>query len=368
MDFSALMESSPPMTVPRPVTCRMLSVRIIARTAVRFLGIVVMVSEMVSSSELTRLLGTPRKFRATNSVMSMMVVTTYMVTFRTPEMRATLPRSGALLLLARDSTLVTPLIRAPTLALAMTVWLAFRAMDALPKTTPAWLFSVPVELSALGPPFIGMDLLARSVLVTCSDVVVNRCLLVEMALFLLSIMTLLGIMLVAPTRMTPLLCSMEARGVATRVSVLIVRLVWVLRTQFSIVPMTRTRTTMTVLNGSILLVALRECLTNYVTSETIAVVSSRHISGLRNRVRNPPYPGMGGVSVNRPGLNPLNWCRVLVESRLAPALILSVPVILPVLAKSGLMLRSRFLRDRMFADRLPARLITTALPTQLWSS
>lgn len=252
VEFRALIERSPPMTVPRVVTCRMLSVSIMARTVVKFLGMVVMVSEMVSSKELTMLRMLP-KFLSMVSVISIMMVTMYIVTLRTPEMQLTLPRNGAPLLLAVESTLVTPLIRAPTLALAMTVWLAFRAMEALPKTTPVWLFSVPVLASALGPPLIGMDLLASEVLVTCRSVVPISWLLVEIELFLVRMTTLLGIMLLAPTCTIPLLCSIEARGVATRVSVLMVVLVPVLRTQLSIVPITRTKTTMTVLNGSVLL-------------------------------------------------------------------------------------------------------------------
>lgn len=129
------MERSPPMTVRRLVTWCMLSVSMIARTVVSFLGMVVMVSEMDSSSELTMLRTLP-KFLASVSVISMIVVTTYIVTLRTPEMQPTLPRSGSLLLLAVRRRLVTPLIRACTLASAMTVWLAFRAMDALPNITP----------------------------------------------------------------------------------------------------------------------------------------------------------------------------------------------------------------------------------------
>lgn len=190
------------------------------------------------------------------------------------------------------------------------------------------------------PPLIGMSLLARSVLVMCRSVVVSRCLLVGTELFLLSTIMLFGIMLMAPTCVTPLLCSMPARGVATRESVLMVLLVPDLRTQLSIVPMTRTSITMTVLNGSVLLFLVLGVvpvpLTNYVTSETLAVVSSRQMRGLPNRVRNPPYPGMGGVDVSLPGLHRVSWCLVLVRSRLAPGLMLSDVVMVRVLVSDGL--------------------------------
>lgn len=116
------------------------------------------------------------------------------------------------------------------------------------------------------------------------------------------------------------------------------------------------------------------------TIETTAVVTSRQISGLRNRVRNPPYPGMGGVSVSLPGLNPVSWCPVLLLSRLRDGLMPRVPVMLLVSARSGLALFNSVLRvcillDLMIlpavaadiVDRLP-RLLTTPLPAPLWSS
>lgn len=240
--MSALIVGSSWMTVCRRVTDWEVTVRTTATIVGNFLGTVVIVSFIIV-----------RKSLSVDSWLSRQSVVKIVILMISANVATRCVKwlkcraSGAESRRAFRMSSLTWFILSLLFAVIIIFCFELSATDALSQVTYSWLVRVVPGLIGLMRPLMGVDLLARVVLLTCRPWIVIRCILVGIWSFILSRIMLLGIRLIVLTLRCLSFCTISVWEASTLWIVVSVLLVPFLRMNLTMVPTIMMLKTMVVL-------------------------------------------------------------------------------------------------------------------------